>query len=70
LLHCYHVTEEDDPTEENPHNTHILEVEGEREVEGTKLDIEYYVAPLNINKVNIENEENQKIAIIRDYWHN
>ena len=38
LLHYYHVTEEEDPTEENQRNIQILEVEGEREVEGPKLD--------------------------------
>jgi hypothetical protein len=47
LLHCYHVIEE------NPGGIHIMEVEGEKKVEGTKLESEYFSAPLNINKVNI-----------------
>ena len=38
LLHYYHVIEEQDPPEENPHNTQIPEVEGQREVEGLNLD--------------------------------
>jgi hypothetical protein len=46
---------------------HILEVEGEREVEGPKLDSEDYVAPLNIKKVNIGTAENPNIASIGDY---
>jgi hypothetical protein len=70
LLHCYHVTKEDDPAEENPCNIQIPEVEGEREVEGTKIDLEYYVAPLKIRKVNIGTVENPKIASIGDYWDN
>jgi hypothetical protein len=48
----------------------IPEVEGEREVEGPKLDSEYYVAPLKIKKVNIGTTENPKIASIGDYWDN
>jgi hypothetical protein len=31
LLHCYHVTEEEYPTEENPRNIQNPKVEGERE---------------------------------------
>jgi hypothetical protein len=38
LLHYYHVTEEEDPTKDNPRNIKIPEVEGEREVEGPKID--------------------------------
>jgi hypothetical protein len=36
LLSCYHVQEEA-PYEEDPHNIQIIEVEGEREVEGPPL---------------------------------
>jgi len=68
LLHCYHVAEEEDPTKENPHNIQIPEVEGEREVEGPKLDYEYCLVPLKIKKVNIGIVENTKIASIGDYW--
>jgi hypothetical protein len=70
LLHCYHVTEEEDPTKDDLHNIQIPEVEGEREVEGPKLDSEYYVAPLNIKKVNIGTAKNPNMASIRDYWDN
>jgi hypothetical protein len=38
MLHCYHVEKAEEPTEENPHNIQISEVEGEREVEVPKLD--------------------------------
>jgi hypothetical protein len=70
LLPCYHVTEEEDPTEDNPRDINIPEVEGEREVEGPKLESEYYAAPLKIKKVNIGTTENPKIASIGDYWDN
>jgi hypothetical protein len=52
LLHCYHVTE-DYPAEEISHNIQIPEVEGERELEGIKLESEGFDTPLNIKKVNI-----------------
>jgi len=70
LLPCYHVTEEEDPTKENPHNIQILEVEGEREIEVPKLDSTYDAAPLKIKKVNIGTIENPKIASIQYYWDN
>jgi hypothetical protein len=42
-------------------------VEGEREVEGPKLESKDYGVPLNIKKVNIETTKNPKIARIEDY---
>jgi hypothetical protein len=68
LLHCYHVAEAEEPEEDNLCNIQIPEVEGEREVEGPKMDSEYYAAPLNIKKVNIGTADNPKMASIGDYW--
>ena len=48
----------------------ILELEGEREVEGPKIYSKYYTAPLKIKKVNIGTTENPKMANIGDYWDN
>jgi hypothetical protein len=45
-------------------------VEGEREIEGPKLDSEYCASPLNIKKVNIGTIDNPKMANIGDYWDN
>jgi CTP:phosphocholine cytidylyltransferase-like protein len=45
-------------------------VEGEREVEGPKMDLEDYVAPLKIKKVNIGTAENPKMSSIGYYWDN
>jgi len=39
LLYYYHVVE-NDPAEENPCDIQIIEVEGERELEGPKLELE------------------------------
>jgi len=69
-LHCYHVAEEEDLVEENPHNIKIPKVEGERELEGPNIDSEYYAAPLNIKKENIGTIEHPKIASIGYYWDN
>jgi hypothetical protein len=32
------------------------------------MDLEYYVAPLNIKKVNTGTAENPKMASIGEYW--
>jgi len=53
VLHCYHVVKAKEPTKSNPRNIQIPEVEGEREVEGPKLDSEDYATPLKNKKVNI-----------------
>jgi len=45
-------------------------IEGERNIEGPKLDSKYYAMPLNIKKVNIGTVENPKFACIGDYWDN
>jgi hypothetical protein len=70
LLRYYHVTKAKEPEEENPCNIQIPEMEGERKVEGPKLDSEYYVAPLKIKKINIDTTENPKMDSIGDYWEN
>jgi hypothetical protein len=67
LLSCYHV-EEEAPDEDDPHNIHITEIEGEREVEGPSLESEVFVAPIKVKKVNIGTTDNPKMASIGDYW--
>jgi hypothetical protein len=39
-------------------------------LEGPQFELEEYVSPLKIKKVNIGIEENPKIEIIGDYWEN
>jgi hypothetical protein len=43
-------------------------VEGEREVNGPKMNSKYYAVPLNIKKVNIGTTEKPKMPSIGDYW--
>jgi hypothetical protein len=51
-LSCYHVQKEA-PDEDDPHNIQIKEVEGERDVEGPTIELEFIYAPIKVNKVNI-----------------
>jgi hypothetical protein len=67
LLSCYHVQEEA-PNEYDPCNIHIVEVEGEREVEVPSLESEVFSAPIKVKKVKIGTTENPKMASIGDYW--
>ena len=47
---------------------HILETEGRRDLEGTKIIFNKLLQPLKIKKVNIGSSENPKFANIGDYW--
>ena len=60
--------EEEAQDEDDPHNIHIIEVEGEREVEGPPLESEVFFSLIKVKKVNIGTTENPKMAIIGDYW--
>ena len=67
LLSCYHV-EEEELDEDGPCNIHIVEVEGERKVEGPSLESEVFDVPIKMNKFNIGTTDNPKMACIGDYW--
>jgi hypothetical protein len=54
--------------EDDSRNIHIIEVEGEREVEGPSLELEVFVAPTKVNKFNIGTTNNPKMTSIGDYW--
>jgi hypothetical protein len=60
LLSCYHV-EEEALDEDDPRNIQITDIEGEKEVE-------VFVAPIKVKKVNIGMNDNPKMASIGDYW--
>jgi hypothetical protein len=60
--------QEEAPDEDDPHDIHIEEVKGEREVEGPPMELEVIVASIKVNKVNIGIVENPKMDNIRDYW--
>jgi len=61
-LQCYHVVEVEELEEYNMCNIQIPEVEG------PKMDSEYYVTPLNIKKVKIGTADNPNMHSIGDYW--
>jgi hypothetical protein len=67
LLPCYNVQEEA-LDEDDPQNIQIVEVEGEREVEGPPLELQVFVVLIKVNKFNIGTIENPKMASIGDYW--
>jgi hypothetical protein len=66
-LSCYQVQEEA-PDEDDQRDLQIEEVEGEREVEGTPLELEVISMPIKIKKVNIGTVEQPKMASIGYYW--
>jgi hypothetical protein len=59
--------QEESPDEDDPCNIQITEIEGEREVEGSSLESQVFVAPIKVKKVNIGTIENPKMASIGDY---
>ena len=67
LLSCYHV-EEEALDEDDSHNIQIIEIEGEREVEGPSMESEVFVAPIKVKKVNIGTNDNPKMESIGEYW--
>jgi proline racemase len=66
-LSCYHVQEEA-LDEDVLRNVQIIEIEGEREVEGPSLESKVFVSPIKVNKINIGTTNNPKMANIGDYW--
>jgi hypothetical protein len=50
--------------EDDPHNIHITEIEGEREVEGPSLESELFFAQIKVKKVNIGTTDNPKMESI------
>jgi hypothetical protein len=59
MLSCYHVQEEA-LDEDDLRDIHIEEAKGEREVEGSPIELEVIFAPIKVNKVNIGTLENPK----------
>jgi hypothetical protein len=66
LLSCYHVQEEA-PDEDDLRDIQI-EAEGEREVEGPTIELEFIAASIKVKKVNIGTTKQPKMASIGDYW--
>ena len=64
-LECYNLKTDE---YEDPRNINILESQGSREVEGSKLEIPEITKNVKLKKLNIGIEGDQKIASIGDYW--
>ena len=67
VLECYNFTEEPGDEDENPHSIDIPESEGNREVDGPKLEIPAVTEPIKIKKINIGTWTEPKFASIGDY---
>lgn len=65
-LECYKVDEERQEDDE-PREVHVLEIKGERDIEGVDIDPDY-TKPLKNRKVNIGTEEVPKFSFIGEYW--
>jgi hypothetical protein len=62
---CYNInaTEDDDPR-----NVNITKIEGQRDIEGPRVELPFIGQPIKIKKVNIGTEQTPKLANVGDYW--
>jgi hypothetical protein len=65
LQGCYNInTDEDD----DPRNVNIAKTEGERDIEGLRVELPFIGQPIKNNKVNIGTEKAPNLANVGDYW--
>jgi hypothetical protein len=65
LQGCYNInTDEDD----DPRKVKITETEGQRDVEGPRVEFPFIGQPIKIKKVNIGMEKTPKFSNVGDYW--
>jgi hypothetical protein len=65
LQGCYNInTDEDD----GPRKVNITEIEGQRDVEGPRVELPFIGHPIKIKKVNIGTKQTLKLANVGDYW--
>jgi hypothetical protein len=65
LQSCYNINVDDD---DDPKKVNITKIGGQRNVEGTGVELPFIGQPINIKKVNIGIEETPKLANVGDYW--
>jgi hypothetical protein len=65
LQTCYNINADED---DDPRKVNIVETEGQRDVEGPRVELPFIGQPIKIKKVNIRIEETPKIANVGDYW--
>jgi hypothetical protein len=61
----YNINADED---DDPRKVNIVEIEGQRDVEGPGIEFPFIGKPIKIKKFNIGIEETSKLANIRDYW--
>jgi hypothetical protein len=65
LQGCYNInTDEDD----DPRKVKMTETEGQRDVEGPRVELPFIRQLIKIKKVNIGTEKTPNIANVRYYW--
>jgi hypothetical protein len=64
LQGCYNINVGED---DDPRNVNITEIEGQRDVEGPRVELPFIGQPIKINKVNIGTEQAPKLANVGDY---
>jgi hypothetical protein len=65
LQSCYNINANED---DDLRKVNIIEIEGQRDVEGPRVDLPFIGKSININKLDIGIEETPKLANVRDYW--
>jgi hypothetical protein len=65
LQSCYNINADD---HDNPRKVNIIEIKGQRYVEGPGVELPFIVHPIKIKKVNIGTEETPNLANVGDYW--
>jgi hypothetical protein len=60
----YNINADDD---DDPRNVNIAEIEGQRYVEGPRVEFPFIGNPIKIQKVNIGTEETPKLENVGDY---
>jgi hypothetical protein len=64
LQSCYNINIDDD---DDLRKVNITKTEGQRDVEGPKIDLPFIGQPINIKKVNIGTEETPKLDNVGYY---
>jgi hypothetical protein len=65
LQGCYNINVDED---DDPRNVNISETKGQRDIEGSGIELPFLGKPIKINKVNIGREQAPKLSNGGDYW--
>jgi hypothetical protein len=65
LQGCYNINYDED---DDPRNVNILEIDGQRDIEGPGIELPFVGQPIKIKKVNIGTEQAPKLENVGNYW--